>query len=58
MGIIILYPAFLCTAPCKGNKLLYSTRGAQRVEEDESSLLDFQLLFHSIHRNAVYGIMD
>lgn len=40
MGIIILYPAFLCTAPCKGNKLLYSTRGAQRVEEDESSLLD------------------
>ena len=40
MGIIILYPAFLCTAPCRGNKLLYSTRGAQRVEEDESSLLD------------------
>lgn len=40
MGIIILYPALLCTAPCKGNKLLYSTRGAQRVEEDESSLLD------------------
>ena len=32
--------------------------GAQRVGEDESSLLDFQLLFHSIHRNAVYGIMD
>ena len=42
MGIIILYPAFLCTAPCKGNKLLYSTRGAQRVGEDESSLLDCQ----------------
>ena len=40
MGIIILYPAFLCTAPCKGNKLPCSTRGAGRVEEDESSLLD------------------
>ena len=33
--------SFLCTAPCRGNNPLCGTRGAQRVGEDESSLLDY-----------------
>lgn len=31
----------LCAAPCRGNKPLCGIRGAQRVGEDESSLLDY-----------------